>query len=300
MTDDFFPPLAPSDARQRFLLRDEQWDQRFKPGFDQFIVSTIEYARPIIKLPVPAGRTDNYGFFFVTGGTMQLSVGHQHFSITANQFVIVPAQHIFSISQISADATGYLCFFSQQVRNGAILSSYELLNWTDQPLIQLSDDQTRFVAALYDRLLIEYAEGGASRTDIIYPYLRAVVAEVNRAYPARPAPDRSSSEWLVTSFQDLLRLNAQREGRVSQYATWLNVSPNHLNKVLKARTGKSPSVWIDERQVLEAKVLLYQTSLSIGQIAEQLRFSDQAAFGKLFRKVAGMSPSVFRRMIDSA
>ncbi len=81
---------------------------------------------------------------------------------------------------------------------------------------------------------------------------------------------------------------------VNHYANQLNVSPNHLNKVIKSRTRKSPSVWIDERVVLEAKVLLFQSGLTVAQIADEMGFSDQSTFGKLFRKYAGVSPTDFR------
>ncbi|RYF74887.1 MAG: helix-turn-helix domain-containing protein, partial [Cytophagaceae bacterium] len=52
--------------------------------------------------------------------------------------------------------------------------------------------------------------------------------------------------------------------------------------------------------VLEAKVLLFQSTLTIGQIAAELGFTDQSSFGRLFRKYAGVSPAQFRKMIDSA
>jgi AraC-like DNA-binding protein len=98
---------------------------------------------------------------------------------------------------------------------------------------------------------------------------------------------------------DMLTKHIRQKRLVADYADLLSISPNHLNKVIRTRTGKSPSVWIDERIVLEAKVLLFQSNLTVAQIAADLGFDDQSNFGKLFRKHAGTSPANFRKLIGT-
>lgn len=85
---------------------------------------------------------------------------------------------------------------------------------------------------------------------------------------------------------------------VSEYAELLHVSPNHLNKVVRDVTNQSPSKWIDETLVLEAKVLLFQSKLSISEIATELGLLDASYFSRLFKKYVGVSPLEFRKRID--
>ncbi|MBO0930624.1 AraC family transcriptional regulator [Fibrella sp. HMF5036] len=298
--DDTFPAISPAMARERFLVKDELWESRFRPNFNQFIIASFEFARPVIKLPMPAGRTGNHAVFLLTGGQVELTIGHQAYSVGAQELVVIPALQIFSLHTIREDTTGFLCFFSNETLRGTTSeANFDFLRLTSHPITALSDQQTSFLAQLLARLLVEYTESGASRTDIIHPYLLALLAEINRQYASQTPAKTDVGDRLVQGFMSLLNENSRQKSQVADYANLLNISPNHLNKVIRARTGKSPSRWIDERRVLEAKVLLYQSALSIGQIAAELGFTDQTSFGKLFRRYAQVSPSAFRKMIDA-
>ena len=80
----------------------------------------------------------------------------------------------------------------------------------------------------------------------------------------------------------------------------LNVTPNHLNKSIKSVTGKSPTKWIDETILLEAKYLLYQTNLTINEIAMQVGHYDQSYFSRIFKKHEGLTPIEYRKLIEKS
>ena len=295
MTNPFFPSISPGMAREQFLVRDESWDDRFRPDFNQFIIAPLEYARPVIKLPVPPGRTGNHALFVVTSGQIELTVGHQAYSLLATDLVIIPALQIFSITTIREDTTGFMCFFSNELYISTVGDREpDFIKLTGNPLISLNETQTGFITAICNRLTIEYQENGATQTDLIRPYLQALLTEINRAYMGSTSARITSADRFVQQFMDLVAKHVRHQRLVTAYADQLNVTPNHLNKVVKTRTGKSPSVWIDERIVLEAKVLLFQSTMTIAQIATELGFDDQSTFGKVFRRHANSSPTSFR------
>ena len=299
-SSDSFPALNPEMARERFLTKNESWNERFKANFNQFIVSQLEESWPVIKLPLPPSRTSNHALILVTAGRADLTIGHQRFNVSAQDLVIVPALQIFTIHAIREDAVGFMCFFSQELLlNAANDADFDFLKLTGHPFVTLSVQQTNYIKNIFDRLIIEYSDNGAAKTDLIHPYLVALLGEIDRAYVGTTATKTDAGDRLVQRFMDLLTTQVRANRVVSHYANQLSVSPNHLNKVIKSRTGKSPSVWIDERVVLETKVLLFQSNLSVAQIADEMGFGDQSNFGKLFRKYAGVSPTDFRRMIDS-
>lgn len=293
--DNTFAVISPGLAGERFLVRDDSWETRFRPNFNQFIVATFEYARPVIKLPIPPARTENHALFLITGGEVTITVGHQTHTLTAYDLVIIPALQIFSLISIRDDTTGFMCFLSNELLVSAINDiDFDFLKLTSNSLITLSATQKGFLTNIFERLLIEYTESGASRTDLIRPYLLVLLTEIDRAHVRTEPAKLDVCERLVQGFMNLLTVHIRQKHQVAQYASLLNVSLNHFNKVIKARTGQSPSVWIDERRVLEAKVWLVQSTLTIGQIAAELGFDDQSTFGKLFRKYAQVSPTHFR------
>ncbi|GAB3886688.1 helix-turn-helix domain-containing protein [Spirosoma agri] len=293
--DSAFPAITPEMARDRFIVNDASSTERFKADFNQFIIAPLQYSRPVIKLPLPPSRTSNHVLVLVTGGQVEMTIGHQAYSLADHELVIVPALQIFTINAIREDSQGFLCFFSQELVFRAVGDTdFDFLKLTNNPHVTLSDQQLDFIGAVLHRLTVEYTENGSANTDLIRPYLSALLAEVNRVYAGTVRPKIDAGDGLVQRFMDLLTTQIRQTRLVSQYADWLTISPNHLNKVIKGRTGKSPSVWIDERIVLEAKVLLFQSGLSIAQIAHELGFEDQSTFGKLFRKYAQVSPTDFR------
>jgi AraC-like DNA-binding protein len=103
---------------------------------------------------------------------------------------------------------------------------------------------------------------------------------------------------MFEAFRKLVYTHFRTKHLVTDYAALLHVTPNHLNKNIKAFTGKSPTRWIDEMILSEAKVLLRQTSLSISAVALKVGFTDQSYFARLFRKYEGVTPSSFREGIE--
>jgi AraC-like DNA-binding protein len=82
---------------------------------------------------------------------------------------------------------------------------------------------------------------------------------------------------------------------VGEYAQRLLLSPRTLaNQLL----GKSPSLLVQERLVLEAQRLLVHSTLNVNEIAYQLGFEDASYFVKYFKKHTLLSPSAFRKALS--
>lgn len=59
-------------------------------------------------------------------------------------------------------------------------------------------------------------------------------------------------------------------------------------------SGKTASDWIDNFVLLEAKIMLKSTNLTIQQISQELDFPSQTFFGKYFKRLSGVSPKEYR------
>ena len=75
----------------------------------------------------------------------------------------------------------------------------------------------------------------------------------------------------------------------------LAVSPNHLNKCVKAATGKSAQELLSEMVLLEARVLLRQTSLTVNEIAWKIGKEDPSDFIRFFKSKTGQTPTEYRK-----
>ena len=137
--------------------------------------------------------------------------------------------------------------------------------------------------------------------DAIRAYVAALLYEVADIYESivqNTSVSLTNRQRILGSFKDLLAQHFRTERSVQFYADRLFINPKYLSQVVKAESGKSPSDWVNEMVMLEAKVLLQKPNLNIGEIAQELHFSDASFFGKFFKRHEGKSPKTFRASLS--
>ena len=82
---------------------------------------------------------------------------------------------------------------------------------------------------------------------------------------------------------------------VAELCAMLGVSQPYLYKVFVERSGMSPKKYISECRISEAKRLLRESTLAIGDVAAAVGFSDALAFSRFFSKNVGCPPRDFRK-----
>ncbi len=102
-------------------------------------------------------------------------------------------------------------------------------------------------------------------------------------------------DWRVEQAVLLMRQTLSEPISIDEIARKLSISRRQLNRVFKAKSGKSPQeLWRDMR-LEHARWRLVNTSKNITQIAYECGFSDCAHFVRWFKRKHQCSPSVFRR-----
>lgn len=131
----------------------------------------------------------------------------------------------------------------------------------------------------------------------------AELMEVLFIYLMRMRPIRTDGQPLVGAtclagrFLQLLRENTATRKQVSDFASELAITPNHLNHIMKRSTGQSARYHIQQHLLLEAKRRLLYGGYSAKQIAYSLGFEDAAHFSKFFKRCAGTTFTAFRHSI---
>ena len=109
------------------------------------------------------------------------------------------------------------------------------------------------------------------------------------------APRRQASPVeIVNSVMIYLRENYDKQIDFSSIAESQAVSAPYLSKLFHDHAGTSPSKYLAEYRMQQAKKLLLDTKLSIKEIADRVGYPDQFHFSKSFRNMVGLSPAQFR------
>jgi len=75
----------------------------------------------------------------------------------------------------------------------------------------------------------------------------------------------------------------------------LNLHPSYFIRLFKKKMKTTPMKYYRNLKIEAASSLLASTSLHVFEIAEQLQFYSEFHFSKVFKQVAGISPSEYRR-----
>jgi AraC-like DNA-binding protein len=105
---------------------------------------------------------------------------------------------------------------------------------------------------------------------------------------------RRSGEQLLAEVFTVIDRRLGEPLSLRDVADELGMTPGHLTTVVRRRTGRTVQEWIIERRMAEARSLLADTELSVGEIARRVGMSDPGYFSRLFRRTHGASPRQWR------
>ena len=92
-----------------------------------------------------------------------------------------------------------------------------------------------------------------------------------------------------------IRNNYHRGIKVTDVVNYVCISRSYLHMLFQKSLDMSPQEFLTKFRVSRAKELLTVTELSIEEVAKSCGYQDALVFSKMFKKVMGMPPSIFRK-----
>ena len=89
--------------------------------------------------------------------------------------------------------------------------------------------------------------------------------------------------------------NYHRGIKVTDVVNYVCISRSYLHMLFQKSLDISPQEFLTKFRVSRARELLTVTELSIEEVAKSCGYQDVLVFSKMFKKVMGMPPSVFRK-----
>lgn len=103
--------------------------------------------------------------------------------------------------------------------------------------------------------------------------------------------------FLVNKALDYMRENYSGKMTLADVADHVYVSQWHLSKLLNRHTGQNFSELLNGIRIEEARKLLRDPALRVGDVADQVGFLDLAHFSRVFKKITGMSANEYRNQL---
>ncbi len=163
-------------------------------------------------------------------------------------------------------------------------------------LLDTSDDDAMHVASTLRRLGDEFASQRNGRTDLLEAYLTTALlltARIVRKSDENANPD-DETERRMEMLQGLIQRHFRSHKPAAFYAESLGISPAHLSRIVRSRTGHGAHELITRKLLDEAKRELVFTFATVQEISYRLGFADPAYFSRFFVKQTGQTPRAWR------
>ncbi|MCM1220737.1 MAG: helix-turn-helix domain-containing protein [Lachnospiraceae bacterium] len=237
-------------------------------------------------------------------GEGEVSIGDKNFKFKKNSLMLLsPNQYVHSL-KITSQARYVVIGCNIDMIQSIVPKLSGLLSlMIHNPLesvTELTDEQAENIQE-YMRVVgkkLEAPDTPIKRTKIC-SLMQVILCEIiEMHYDTSEGLPKSQTrkEEIFGKFVAEVMQNFKRERSVAFYADRLCVTPKHLSAVVKEITSHTAGELIDHYVIMEAKMMLAESTLTIQEIANNLNFANQSFFGKYFKHLTGYSPSGFRKM----
>jgi transcriptional regulator GlxA family with amidase domain len=169
------------------------------------------------------------------------------------------------------------------------------------PMILVSDRQrSEMLTSLLDeaRDVLDRDLGAA----LAYVERAAQLIEYDRAHTRAPTPFHRPpaqgrgglAPWQMMRVVRYIDANLEHGTSNDRLACEARLSRSYFSKAFRVSFGQSPHNYVIERRVERAQQLMQTTTEPLSRIAHACGFADQAHLARVFRRVVGQAPNLWR------
>jgi AraC family transcriptional activator of pobA len=280
--------IQPADFANNFMNFNPSSDDVFKLPFQVF---KIEETVKFLKIPAPLYRPDYNFVVYINIGTAKQQVDTEIVSLSPSDVLFVKQGYITALIEV-IEVSGFIIVFQDGYIN-QLLSESQFINiFSSENKIKLNDTDSKWINMLFNLIFNEFYSTTRD-IDICYSLFQAGLLKII-SNQQNHSNTISRSEQITFLFKELVYKNYLNNKAISFYANELHVSENYLNRCIKKTMGIAPKEWIIKMSIIQSQILLRDKTKSITEIAFLLHYEDPSYFGRLFKKITGITPSEYR------
>lgn len=265
---------------------------------EPFIAGTDENLSPVMH---HLWKLEGGAIYFCRKGWAHATINLKDYEIVENTQVVLLPGTIIRINGCSSDFTASFFGFPKEMFMEACMR-FEPIFFRfikEQPCYVLPQENTGAINGLIRATTAIYNDReNRFRNQIAKNHLQSFMLDIYdkcyRYFGKHKIEGGTRQDEIFKSFVSLVHEHCASQREVSFYADKLCISTKYLTGICKAVTGDSAKKIIDDFAILEIKVLLQSTELTVQEIADRLGFPDQSYLGRYFKRHEGMSPKEYQ------
>lgn len=231
-------------------------------------------------------------FQYTLSGEGKVSIGPNTFSVPMNHgfFVHIPSDHSYYFDPAAADHWEFIWIKLYATETSTLYWNHFIRQFGHIASVPASAEPILILWSLYNSITNEKLE--YEKHDIslrVYEWILSLLRfSEGTIRVARNFPEfvQIGKQYIEQHYGEPVSL--------AQIAEAAQVTPNHFCKMFHKHVGTSPVEYLRLVRLEKAAHLLKHTRMSISQIAVETGFDNLSYFGKVFRKLVGITPSEYR------
>lgn len=248
-----------------------------------------------------------YALFLKNGVNCTLKYGREHYDYQEGTIVSFSPGQVIDVDStgesMAPDVVG-LMFHPDLICGTPLASkidSFGFFGYSQREALHLSEAERNIFLDCLEKISLELEHPVDSHSaDLISANIQLLLEYLNRFYDRQFITRHKVNSSVVAAFEnELSRIysdgsTVNEVPKVSYFAEKANLTPGYFGDLIKRETGSTPQDIITLCLIKEAKRRLASTDTDISVIAYDLGFQYPQHFTRLFKRVTGKSPSVFR------
>lgn len=240
---------------------------------------------------------DFYLIVLFTNGFGKHTIDFETYEIQPGTVFLLQPGQIHSW-ELSYNIDGFILFFTSEFYNLHFatkrIENYSFFNSSkSNPEIKLNENDSELIGGYFEQLVTEKEIQEIHTKDKIIILLDLLLIELSRKHPFLKIHQSTSYQYKFQQFETVLENYFKSEKSPSFYASKLNITLKHLNRICKEVLDQTVTETIRKRIVLESKRMLTLKQFTISEIAHELGFESNSYFSKIFKMQTGISPKEF-------
>ena len=204
-------------------------------------------------------------------------------TLNADSLLVMTSRHVINEIELTPD-----------FKAECVLVDTDMVN--ENTIYHLTEEKHKSVSDVFNIIHNIVRHQHINKVEMIqsmFNVLRLILEEL--PYEERSiSHDFKHKKEVYEIFLHHLYRNFRKERQIRFYASNMNVSTAYLSRLVKEISGSTINEHVPSLIYKEACNLLSHSSMSIGEIADALNFSDQSALTNFFKMRAGMTPLAYR------
>ncbi|CAM1352282.1 helix-turn-helix domain-containing protein [Tenacibaculum crassostreae] len=263
-----------------------------------FSLQTVQFEKAcVVNSPQ---RINQYKIFWIKEGKGTYNIDFKSYSFEDGVLFFLSPGQVFSVASENIKEAYQLSFIRDfyciQTHDAEVSCNGVLFNNVyETPFVTPSTKDIKKLDFLLQNLIEEFELEETAQYDMLQSLLKQFIVYSVRIKKEHDVVKEDVETKLFKDFSLLVEQNFKKLHSVTDYANRLGLSPKSLTKHFQKIGTQTPSDFIKNRIVTEAKRHLLYTDKAIKFVAFDLGFNDPAYFSRFFTKATGESPKQFQK-----